>query len=301
MSGGIGKGIAEAVPGVPMLRRVLAPNPSPMTGQGTWTYLLGRRQVIIVDPGPDDQGHLAAVLAAVPADARVVAVVVTHAHLDHSALAPAMAAATRAPVMAFGPATAGRSALMQSLSDGGLTAGGEGIDHAFRPDLPLRDGDVVSSDAGSLIALHTPGHLGGHLCLALDDVLLTGDHVMAWAPSLVSPPDGDMGAYMQSLRRLQGRQWRLMLPAHGAPVTDPAARLAELILHRRSREAQILSALQAGPATLATVTRTVYHGIAEALLPAATRNALAHLIDLEQRSLISADPAPSLAALWNLC
>jgi glyoxylase-like metal-dependent hydrolase (beta-lactamase superfamily II) len=300
MTDGIGKGIAEVVPGLPMLRRLLAPNPSPMTGPGTWTYLLGQREVIIIDPGPDDPSHLAALLASLPDGASVAGIVVTHAHLDHSALAPAVAAATSAPLLAFGPATSGRNPLMQALADGGLTAGGEGIDLSFHPDQTLRDGEEIHSDGGPLIARHTPGHMGGHLCLALGDALLTGDHVMGWAPSLVSPPDGDMGAYIRSLEKLQETPWRLMLPSHGAAIPDPATRLRELIRHRRGREAQILAALQSGPALLSEVARIVYHDIAPYLLPAAERNALAHLIDLEQRNLVAAKPQPAVTALWSL-
>lgn len=303
MTGPIGKpaepeqGLPGGLPG--RLRRVLAPNPSPMTGPGTFTDIIGAGAVAVIDPGPAIPSHLEAILAALEPGESVAAIIVTHAHLDHSELAPGLAAATGAPVLAFGTATEGRSALMQRLLGEGLQGGGEGIDHGFAPDRRLAEGEVVEGPGWQLRALHTPGHMGNHLCLAWDDVLFTGDLVMGWAPSLVSPPDGDMGAYMASLARLAGGRWRLLLPSHGAPVTDPAGRIAELIAHRRGREAQVLAALAEGPADLARLTARVYHDIDPALLPAARRNALAHLIDLAERNLVAADPAPGPGARWS--
>ena len=282
------------------LRRVLAPNPSPMTGPGTWTHVVGQGEVAVIDPGPAIAAHLDAILAALAPGERVAAILVTHAHLDHSALAPALAAATGAPVLAFGDATSGRSPVMQRLVAEGLTGGGEGIDTAFRPDRCLADGESVEGPDWRLTALHTPGHMGGHLCLEWEDVLFTGDHVMGWAPSLVSPPDGDMGAYMGSLERLAAWPWRRFLPAHGEAIADPAARLAELLAHRRGREAALLHALRQGAADLATLTARVYTDIAPALRPAAERNALAHLVDLAERNLAVAHPRPGPQALWSL-
>ncbi len=286
-----------ALPG--RLRRVLAGNPSPMTGSGTWTDIVGSGDVAVIDPGPALDGHLQAILGALAPGERVAAILVTHAHLDHSALAPALSRATGAPVLAFGTATEGRSPAMQRLVDAGLRSGGEGLDLAFTPDRRLADDEVISGPDWSLRAIHTPGHLGNHLCIGWEDVLFSGDHVMGWAPSLVSPPDGDMGAYMASLARLAQDDWRLMLPAHGDPITAPAERLAELTTHRRGREAQIAEALAPGPATLEAVTEAVYRDLAPALLPAARRNALAHLIDLAERNLAVASPFPGPEALWS--
>ena len=280
----------------PGLRMVLAPNPSPMTHWGTNSFLLGEGAVVVIDPGPHDPTHLAALQAALAPDERIVAILVTHAHLDHSPLARPLAQATGAPVLAFGPATAGRSAGMERLPAAGLTGGGEGLDYGFAPDRCLADGEVLDLGGLRIEALHTPGHLGGHLCFAWQDRLFSGDHVMGWAPSLVSPPDGDMGAFMASLERLAARPWQRFYPAHGAPVDTPAARIAELIRHRRTREAAILAALGQGPADLAEVTARVYTDTPTALIPAARRNALAHLIDLWERNLIEAAPEPGLHA-----
>lgn len=283
----------------PPIRRLLAPNPSPLTGAGTNTWLVGETEIAVIDPGPDDAAHLAAILAALGPGQRISHILVTHAHLDHSALAPRLAAATGAPTYAFGTATDGRSALMSRLAPG-LPVHGEGLDPNFIPDQRLAEGDSLSGPDWSLSALHTPGHLGGHLCLDLGETLFSGDHVMGWSTSIVSPPDGDMGAYMASLDRLTERRWRRFLPGHGDPVESPADRLAELIAHRRRREAEILRALTDGPARIPALALHIYHDTPRHLLPAAQRNILAHLIDLASRNLVTADPALHPEAAYSL-
>ncbi|GAB1479844.1 MBL fold metallo-hydrolase [Paracoccaceae bacterium] len=283
----------------PRLTLLRAPNPSPMTADGTNTWLLAEGEaVVVVDPGPALDEHLRAILAALEGRA-LAAILVTHAHLDHSALAPGLAAATGAPVLAFGPAGAGQSPLMARLAAQGLTGGGEGIDHDFHPDRRLQDGEVLQVGPLQIEALHTPGHLSNHLCFACDGLLFSGDLAMGWASSLVSPPDGDMGAYMASLRRLAGRRWRVMLPGHGAPVADAAARLAELIAHRGARETAVMEALAHGPADAAALTAAIYRDTPAALLPAARRNVLAHLLDLTDRNLISATPPLTAASTFH--
>jgi glyoxylase-like metal-dependent hydrolase (beta-lactamase superfamily II) len=280
--------VQELEPGI---RRILAPNPSPMTFRGTNTYLLGTRRLAVIDPGPADPKQLEAILGALSPGESVSHILVTHSHVDHSALVPALREATGAPALAFGDSAAGRNPEIAALSGLG---GGEGIDARFAPDHCLADGESVEGDGWSVTALWTPGHMGNHLCFALGDAMFTGDHVMGWATSMVSPPDGDLTAFMASLEKLQGRHDRVFYPAHGAPVTDPEARLAELIAHRRGREAQILSALDGSPATIPALTARIYSDLPEALLPAAQRNVLAHLIDLTQRGL--AKPQGELSA-----
>ena len=300
-------GVAEVV--APGVVRILAPNPSPMTHWGTNTYLVGEERLVVVDPGPDLAPHLESLLAAIrgrPVDH----VVVTHTHLDHSALAPRLAGEVGAPTAGFGPSGAGRSAIMARLAAEGEIGGGEGLDTRFVPDVALADGDRL----GAFRVLHTPGHLGTHICLLRPDLVLTGDHVMGWSTSLVSPPDGDLGDFMRSCERLAARVGAFIgdgaaptgtdaaasgapaggrvraLPGHGATIPDLGARLAELVAHRRARERQILAALARAPGTAPDLARRIYHDTPSALLPAASRNVLAHLVDLATRNLATCRP-----------
>ncbi len=282
----------------PALRRVLAPNPSPMTQRGTNTWIIGQDTVAVIDPGPADAAHLAAILGALGPDERISHILVTHAHRDHSALAPALQAASGAPVLAFGTARDGISPAMAALGPD-AASGGEGVDAGFVPDQRLTDGAVISAPGWHIEAIHTPGHLGNHLCFGWEGRCFTGDHVMGWATSLVSPPEGDMGAYMASLRRLATRRWDAFLPGHGDMVTDPAARLAALIAHRLRREAEILAALDAGAATVPALTAAIYTDIAPDMRRAAERNVFAHLLDLATRMVLTASPNPGFAATFR--
>lgn len=288
-------GMAE--PLSPGLRRIVAPNPSPMTFRGTNTYLVGTTKLAVIDPGPDDPAHLDAILAA-SAGARITHILVTHAHLDHAPLSRDLSRATGAPVYAFGHAEAGRSATMQALAESGLVGGGEGVDHGFDPDELLEDGDTLHGPDWSLRALHTPGHMANHMAFAWDDKLFSGDLVMGWATSLVSPPDGDLTAFMASVRRLQAQDWSVLHPGHGAPVDNPAMRLQELLAHRLGREASILDALGDGPASAEALTHRIYTDTPRPLLAAAERNVLAHLIDLSTRGLVTARGGLSARAVF---
>lgn len=274
------------------IRRIRAENPSPLTGSGTNSWILGSGEVAVIDPGPALTPHLEAILAALEPGERVGAILVTHPHRDHSELARPLSLRTGATILGFGPAGSGRSALMERLLSRGLQGGGEGADAGFVPDRRLSDGEEAGGAGWHVKVLHTPGHMGEHLCFEAGDVLFSGDHVMGWSTSLVSPPDGDMGAYMASLLRLQERTWSRFMPGHGEPVEQPAARLQELAAHRRQREAQILAALRDGPASAPDLAQRIYTGTAPSLLPAATRNTLAHLIDLWERNRIAADVGP---------
>ncbi|WP_341365680.1 MBL fold metallo-hydrolase [Yoonia sp. BS5-3] len=283
----------------PDLCCVLAPNPSPMTYWGTNTYLLGRDSLAIIDPGPDLDAHRRAILAAI--DGRPVThILLTHSHLDHSPLAKPLGAALNAPVLAFGNSSAGRSAVMTRLAQTGLTGGGEGIDRDFKPDQCLKDNEVLTEAWGQIKALHTPGHIGNHLCFQWKDAVFTGDHVMGWASSLVSPPDGDLTDFMRSCARLKGITAKTHYPGHGGPITDPQARLDWLIAHRRSREAQLLAALQPGPGDVETLTQQLYADVTPALHKAAARNVFAHLVDLAERGRIRATPQLALDAKFEL-
>lgn len=284
----------------PRLRSILAPNPSPLTFQGTNTYLLGSGQVAVIDPGPDSTDHLLAILAALDPSEVVSHILVTHPHRDHSALSSALATATGAPILGFGGATDGRSPLMQHLAASGMIAGGDGLDHSFQPNIRLAHGETLTGADWQITALHTPGHLGGHLCFAAGPWLFSGDHVMGWSSSVISPPDGDMRAYLDALTQLDQPHWTEFFPGHGDSIPNPQDRVRALITHRQARAAQILDALQKGPADPATLTRQLYTAIPTTLLPAARQNVLAHLIDLQEKNLVHGSPAPSQHTVFHL-
>lgn len=284
----------------PLIRSVLAPNPSMMTQKGTNTYILGTGRVAVIDPGPAIAQHLKAILATLLPHEQISHIFVTHAHLDHSELVPDLVKATGATVYAYGAATAGRSTRMQSIAKTVQIGGGEGVDHAFSPEVFLQDGDVISGDDWSLEAIHTPGHMGNHLCYASGQTLFSGDQVMGWSTSLVSPPTGDMTDYMASLGKLASRPWTTCLPAHGTAVNNPARRLADLISHRIARETGILKAIAFGATDIPAITKSAYPDLEEHLFPAASRNVFAHLIDLEGRNLVNATPSPHPDATFTL-
>ncbi len=288
--------VQDIAPGV---RGIIAPNPGPMTHWGTNTFLVGEREVAVIDPGPDHQGHHAALLAAL-SGASVTHILVTHAHLDHSPLARRLAEETGAPVLAFGMAEAGRTQVMQKLEASGLVGGGEGVDKAFAPDQAVFEGDRITGESWHLDVLHTPGHFAGHLAFRFGDLVFSGDHVMDWSSSLVSPPDGDLTAFMETSRRLSTLEGTTFLPAHGGAIRDPAERLGWLIRHREERESAILDTLNSRLQTVEAIAAAVYRDIPAAMLPAAERNVFAHLIDLVDRNLVEAVPRLALNAEYRL-
>ncbi len=269
------------------LRRIVAPNPSPMTYRGTNTYLLGWRDIAVIDPGPESTPHLEAILGALEPGQRISHILVTHTHLDHSPLSRALAARTGAPIHGFGDTRAGRSAVMRKLADAAMIGGGESPDLDFSPDVIMADGDVIRNEDWDVTALWTPGHYGNHLCFQWRDAIMTGDLVMGWATSLVSPPDGDLTDFMASCEKLLRLEAKVLHPGHGAPVTAPRQRLEWLLAHRREREAQILAALAEGSDSAQGLARRIYTDVQPALLPAATRNVLAHLVDLTGKKRVS--------------
>ncbi|PNU02547.1 MBL fold metallo-hydrolase [Novosphingobium guangzhouense] len=270
----------------PLVRRVLARNPSPFTYTGTQTYIVGAAgegagEVAVIDPGPDEAEHIDALMAAIGND-KVVAICCTHTHRDHSPAAAPLAALTGAPIVGCAPLV---------LSDDGPRADAS-FDAGYAPDRVLADGEAVSGKGWTLRAVATPGHTSNHLCFALErdgeetGALFTGDHVMGWSTSVVSPPDGDMTAYMESLARLYAReQDTVYYPAHGPEVTRPRQLVRGMIGHRRQRERQILRQIESGVTTIAAMVPLMYKGVDERLWPAAGRSVLAHLLDLEKRGI----------------
>jgi glyoxylase-like metal-dependent hydrolase (beta-lactamase superfamily II) len=260
-----------------LVRRVLAGNSSAFTYSGTQTYIVGSGEVAVIDPGPDEPAHVEALLAAIPGE-RVAAILCTHTHRDHSPASRALAAATGAPIVGCAPL---------AFEDDGPRADAS-FDFDYSPDRVLADGEAVAAEGWTLRAVATPGHTSNHLCFALEeaDILFTGDHVMGWSTTIVSPPDGDMSAYLASLDKLRARGDRVYLPAHGPAVEDPQAHLERLIAHRRGREAQILAHLDAGRGEIAAMVPHIYADVDPGLHPAAARSVLAHLLDLEARGLV---------------
>lgn len=263
----------------PLVRRLLAPNPSPFTFTGTQSYIVGSGEVAVIDPGPDIAKHVDALLAAIQGE-RVAAIVCTHTHRDHSPASRPLQAATGAPIIGCAPLT---------LEDDGPRADAS-FDSDYAADRVLGDGERIEGVGWTLEAVATPGHTSNHICLALAETgaLFTGDHVMDWSTTVVSPPDGDMAAYMVSLETLMGRDDRVYYPAHGPAVDKPKRLVRGLIGHRRQREAQILKLLGKGVGAIPDMVEVMYKGIDTRLFPAAGRSVLAHLIDLDARGLVSA-------------
>jgi len=261
----------------PLVRRVLAPNPSPFTNTGTQTHIVGHGDIAVIDPGPDIAEHVEAILAATQGE-RIVAIVCTHTHRDHTPAAAPLAKATGAAIVGCAPIAA---------RDGsGLEAG---FDQSYAPDRIMVEGDTVSAPGWTLEAIATPGHTSNHLCFALPEAnaLFSGDHVMGWSTSVVVPPDGDMGAYLASLEKLLARDDEVYFPAHGDPVTKPQRLVRGMIGHRRQRENQILRLLGEGPRSIAALVAAMYVGLDPRLEKAAAASVLAHLIDLAARGRIA--------------
>ncbi len=274
------------VPRSPLVRRLLAHNPSPFTYTGTGTFVVGQGTVAVIDPGPADPAHVAALIDGLKGET-VSHIVITHTHMDHSPAAPALQAATGAKIVGCVPLV---------LSDNGPRADA-GFDPDYAPDAVMIEGDSVSGPGWTLTALATPGHTSNHLCYALaeEKALFTGDHVMGWSTTVVAPPDGDMAAYMASLRKLLDRDDAIYHPTHGEPVTDPQRFVRGLITHRKQRETQILKLLADGPQAIPAMVAVMYAMVDKRLHPAAGRSVLAHLIDLQARGEVVAE-----GAFWRL-
>jgi len=308
-------GVEQVAPGI---RRIIAKNPSKFTYHGTGTYIIGHGDVAVIDPGPNLDSHRDALGSAL-SDETVRTILVTHCHADHSPLAAWLHAETGAPTVAFGPHDRpgaepwdigedpdgfGIAPLSDQPADETDDDGDddaevkieESTDHAFTPDIVVDTGDRAASGSfattsWTATALHTPGHTSNHTCFAFDDgtttSLFTGDHVMGWSTTVVSPPDGDMAAYFESLRVVAGRSDDVLIPTHGAPVTDAQTYVRQLIAHREAREQQIVDAIRGGLTSVQDIVTTLYAAVRVELHKPAARSVLAHLVKLVDDGIIA--------------
>jgi glyoxylase-like metal-dependent hydrolase (beta-lactamase superfamily II) len=285
----------ETVRLTPLIRRLVAPNPGPFTFTGTCTYIVGTRNVCVIDPGPDDATHLAATLKALKGE-RVSHILVTHTHRDHSPGARTLSEAVGAPIWGCGPHVAARE-----LSIGEIDPLDASVDRDYAPARHLQDGDVVTGDGWRLTALATPGHTMNHLAFSLaeETALFSGDHVMAWSTSIVAPPDGAMSAYMASLERLKGRNETIYWPGHGGPVMEPARFVRGLLSHRHQREAAILRRIVTGDGTIKAMVPLIYENINPVLHGAAALSVFAQLEDMVARGIVITDGPPLLSSRYR--
>jgi len=287
----------EAVDLCDGIRRITAPNPGPFTFHGTNTYLMGGgQQVVVVDPGPEDDAHLAAIQEAAQGQT-ISAIAVTHTHVDHSPGARKLKRLTGAPIIGCGPHAAARP-----LGAGEVNLMDASADLSHRPDLQMKEGDEFDAGGGTLVAIESPGHTQNHLCFALKGTehLLSADHVMAWSTSIVAPPDGNMRAYMTSLDKLSSRGETHYLPGHGSDIQNASGYVASLKDHRLQREAAILDQLGPNPKTIPELVRAIYKDVPEALHGAAGLSVFAHLEDLVERNRALAVPRLRLDASYTL-
>ena len=279
----------------PLIRRVVARNAGPFTFKGTGTYIIGRGKVAVIDPGPKLQEHIDALLKALDGET-VTHILITHTHNDHSPAAAAIKAATGAKTYGFGPHGSGRP----QESVGGQTE--EGGDRDFVPDVRMREGNTVEGPGWRIAAVETPGHTSNHLCFSLaeEETLFTGDHVMGWSTSVISPPDGDMAAYMRSLNKLLYRDDAVYWPTHGPSIPDPKPFVQAFIAHRQERSGEILRALAAGEETIPAIVARVYKGLDPKLTAAAGRSTYAQLVELVESGRAFCDGPPALDTKFRL-
>jgi len=285
--------VDEVRPGV---RRILCNNPSPFTFTGTVSYIVGEGNVAIIDPGPDDEAHAAALLDAVRNET-VTHILVTHTHRDHSPNTARIKAATGASVYAEGPHRASRSRYESEK-----ISSESGADRDFKPDIEVRDGETIEGSGWALQTVATPGHTANHLAFAwrARKSLFVGDHVMGWSTSIVAPPDGSMIDYMASLERLTQRDEDLYFSGHGPEIPEGPRYVRFLIRHRQAREASILHRLAKGEADIPAMVRAIYIGIDPRLTAAAGYSVLAHLEDLVARGIVVTDGDPVIGGTYRL-
>ena len=282
--------VSQIAPGI---RRVIANNPGPFTFHGTGTYILGTGNVAVIDPGPDDEEHIGAILAALDGET-ISHILVTHTHMDHSPGCRPLQALTGAPTYAYGPHGAGKLEQGVQVEEGG--------DMDFAPDHLVKHGDIIHGGDWSVECVYTPGHTSNHMCFALQEqkALFTGDHVMGWSTSIISPPDGDMAAYMQSLELLLERDDAVYWPTHGPSIIDPETHVRAYIAHRIEREEQILKCIDEGTHGIRDMVPLMYRDTPEFMYPAAARSVLAAMENLLRKNQVVADGGePSMDSVYR--
>ena len=269
---------------------ITANNASPMTFTGTRSYILGTENLIVIDPGPDSEAHLSSIMKYI-GKRKVTDILLTHSHIDHSPLSRQLKTETGARIIGFGAADEARTSFMKKLSSFLDLGGEEGIDKDLLLDKKVYEKQILKLNNYRIEVVHTPGHLSNHICFSLKErkILFSGDHVMGWATTLISPPDGDLGSFMNSLEKLSSREEIIYYPGHGKPLKEPRKMVLAQIKHRRDREKQILNSVSKISRTPAEIVDDVYVDLNPMLKAAAIRNVLAHLIDLYERDKVSTD------------
>ncbi len=286
----------EAVPVADGVERITVNNPGPFTFHGTNSYIVGKDTLCVIDPGPEDEAHFQALMTAI-GGRPVSHIAVSHTHKDHSPLARRLKAATGALIVAEGPHRASRP-----LHEGESNPFAESSDMDFAPDIALGDGGRIEGDGWTLSAIATPGHTANHLAFGLEGtgIVFSADHVMAWATSIVAPPDGAMGDYMASLERLLMRDDRVYFPGHGGPVKDPPAFLRGLRTHRRMRERAVMERIRGGDRLIADMVKAIYRDTDPRLHGAAALSVLAHIEDLVEKGMVATDGPPRLSGVYTV-
>ncbi len=275
----------------PLIRRVIAQNPSAFTFYGTGTYIIGRGKVAVIDPGPADPAHIDAILKATEGES-ITHILITHTHHDHSPGAALLKQKIAAPTYGFGPHGGGKDAWKAE----------EGGDMDFVPDVKINDGDLIEGDGWTARAIHTPGHLSNHICFELieEKTLFSGDHVMGWSTSVVSPPDGNMTQYLASLEKLLDYDHEKYWPTHGPSIDDPHPFVKGLIEHRHDRMNQIRDCLNSGPMKIADMVKKMYTDVPENLHPAAARSVYSHIIMMVETGEVACDGNMEATDTYNL-
>ena len=275
----------------PLIRRVICNNPGGFTFHGTGTYIIGQGEVAVIDPGPLDDDHIAALERAVQGET-VTHILITHTHRDHSPAAAPFKKLTGAPTYGYGP----------HGGDCGGPKVEEGGDYEFVPDHVIKDGDVIEGKGWTFEAIHTPGHTSNHICFALreENAIFTGDHVMGWSTSVISPPDGNMSDYMSSLRKILTREEEIYWPTHGPAITGPKAHVEAFITHRSGREDAILECIRDGRNTIPAMVEVMYADVDKRLHRAAGRSVFAHLLHMAETGRVTADGKPSPESAYTV-